>query len=71
MATQQKIKGGKRYRKGGGQKHGFSRKGQFLRYKNERRHEKSHIRRIARHLARYGENDKVAVERLKVLKVVV
>ena len=33
---------------------------QNLRYKNERRHEKSHIRRIRKHVARYGEADKTA-----------
>jgi hypothetical protein len=30
-------------------------KGQMLAYANEQRHEKSHIKRILRHLARYGE----------------
>jgi hypothetical protein len=33
-------------------------------YKNENRHEKSHIRRIKKHLKRYGESDKVATEAL-------
>lgn len=33
---------------------------QNLRYKNERRHEKSHVKRIAKHLKRHP-NDKVAV----------
>ena len=31
-----------------------------LRYKNERRHEKSHVRRIAKHLTRHPD-DKVAI----------
>jgi hypothetical protein len=37
-----------------------------MRYKNENRHEKSHIRRIKKHLKRYGANgkDKVATEAL-------
>lgn len=33
-------------------------------YKNENRHEKSHVRRIVKHLARYGDTDKKAVEEL-------
>lgn len=45
--------------------------GQNLAYKAERRHEKSHVRRIMRHLKRYGMNrinwkpeDKPAAEAL-------
>ena len=38
-----------------------------LRYKAERRHEKSHIRRIVKHLARYGD-DKVAKKALESYK---
>ncbi len=40
-------------------------KGQMLAYRNESRREKSHIKRITRHLARYGSNDLVATEALK------
>lgn len=32
-------------------------KGQMLAYANEQRREKSHIRRIKRHLARYSQNN--------------
>ena len=35
--------------------------GQNARYINENRHAKSHIKRITKHLSRYGENDKKAV----------
>lgn len=37
--------------------------GQNLVYKNEHRHEKSHIRRIKKHILRYGK-DPIATERL-------
>jgi hypothetical protein len=42
---------------------------QNLKYKAERRHEKSHIRRITVHMARYGEADKTASEALKKYKL--
>ena len=46
-------------------KHGRNTKSPHnIRYKNERRHEKSHVRRIKRHLMRYGEADKVAEKAL-------
>lgn len=40
---------------------------QNLRYKNEKRHEKSHARRIRKHIARYSPNgtDEVAAEAIK------
>ncbi len=38
---------------------------QNLRYRNEHRHEKSHIRRINRHLGRYGTGDKAASDALQ------
>lgn len=41
----------------GTRKPGRNRKGQNLRYIGERRHQKSHIRRIKTHLRRYGTND--------------
>jgi len=37
---------------------------QNLRYRNENRHAKSHIKRITKHLARYSENDKIAAAAL-------
>jgi hypothetical protein len=47
-------------------KHGRNLKsGNNLRYKAEKRHEKSHVRRITKHIKRYGETDKVAVAALK------
>jgi hypothetical protein len=46
----------------GTRKPGRNRKGQNLKYISERRHAKSHIRRIRAHLARYGKKDKKAVE---------
>jgi hypothetical protein len=39
------------------------------RYIAEKRQEKSHIRRIAAHLKRYGEGDLVAVKALQAYKV--
>lgn len=45
------------------------RKGHALAYRNESRQEKSHVRRITKHLKRYGEGDKVAVEALKLYKI--
>jgi hypothetical protein len=42
---------------------------QNLRYINERRHQKSHVRRINKHIARYGNSDKVAVKALELYKV--
>ncbi len=39
--------------------------GANLRYKNERRREKNHIKRISKHIARYGSSDNVAAEALK------
>ena len=40
-----------------------------LRYKAEHRHEKGHIRRIAKHIKRYGDGDVVAVEALRLHRV--
>jgi hypothetical protein len=38
---------------------------QNLRYKNENRHAKSHVRRITKHIKRYGgTSDKVALKAL-------
>lgn len=46
-------------------KHGRNKKsGQNLIYRNELRHEKSHVRRIRKHIARYGSADVAAVESL-------
>ncbi len=42
--------------------------GQNAKYINENRHAKSHVRRITKHLARYGENDKKAVAVLAIHK---
>jgi hypothetical protein len=42
--------------------------GANLRYINERRHQKSHIRRITKHLKRFYD-DKVAIEALKNYKI--
>lgn len=41
---------------------------QNLRYKNERRHEKSHVRRITHHLIKFGA-DKVAQKALAEYKI--
>lgn len=35
-----------------------------LAYKAENRHEKSHIRRIKKHISRYGKTDKTAADAL-------
>jgi hypothetical protein len=34
--------------------------GQNARYKSERRHEKSHVRRLSAHIKRYGVRDEAA-----------
>lgn len=49
----------------GTRKPGRNRKGQNTRYINESRFAKSHIRRIKKHLKRYGDKDKVAVAELQ------
>jgi len=41
---------------------------QNLRYRNENRHEKSHVRRIAKHLKRFPD-DKVATRELQRYKI--
>ena len=38
--------------------------GQNLAYKAAQRHEKSHVRRIKKHLKRYGRHDKVSTDAL-------
>lgn len=43
--------------------------GQNARYINEGRHNKSHVRRIGKHIERYGESDKVAVNALQAYKI--
>ena len=56
--AQQKAKKTKK-----GRKHGRNTKsGQNIAYKREARHEKSHVRRILKHLKRYGERTQVQVD---------
>jgi hypothetical protein len=43
--------------------------GQNAMYINENRHEKSHIRRIKKHLTHFGNGDKVAVEALRLYQI--
>lgn len=43
--------------------------GQNARYINEGRHNKSHIRRITKHLARYGDKDRTATQALQNYKI--
>lgn len=45
-------------------------KAHILAYYNSNRREKSHIRRITRHLIRYGEQDSVAQTALKKYRAV-
>ena len=52
-----------------GRKIGRAKKsGQNARYINEARHAKSHVRRITKHLDRYGDNDKIAAAALTTYK---
>lgn len=64
MPVIQKAKKTKKHRKHGRNKLACER------YSREKRREKNKVRRISKHIKRYGANDQVAAERLQHYKIV-